>query len=142
MIPEPGIPCLPASMSRLSFTESIKYDRTSSFSVKPELVDNRMFPLRNGNMLRPSASSKSPSSPYGSSPGSLSFIVHDSRVFSQSPSPVLGKRSSTPSPSPSFSFRTLEATPDELKSSNDILSMELKDLRQQVSFLLLMSIEF
>ncbi|XP_042051298.1 PH, RCC1 and FYVE domains-containing protein 1-like [Salvia splendens] len=54
------------------------------------------------------------------------------RVFSQSPSPVLGKRSSTPSPSPSFSFRTLEATPDELRSSNDILSMELKSLRQQV----------
>ncbi|KAL1551014.1 PH, RCC1 and FYVE domains-containing protein 1-like [Salvia divinorum] len=129
---EPGIPRMPASMSRLSFTESLKCDRMSSFSVRPESVDNRMFPLRNGNMPRPSTSSKSPSSPYGSSPGSLSFIVHDSRVFSQSPSPVLGKRSSTPSPSPSLSFRTLEATPDELRSSNDILSMELKSLRAQV----------
>ncbi|XP_057777163.1 PH, RCC1 and FYVE domains-containing protein 1 isoform X2 [Salvia miltiorrhiza] len=132
---ESGIPRLPGSMSRLSFTESLKCDRMSSFSVKPESVDNRVFPLQNGNMPRPSTSSKSPSSPHGSSPGSLSFIVHDSRVFPQSPSPVLGKsprRSATPSPSPSLSFRTPEATPDELRSSNDSLSMEVKSLRAQV----------
>ncbi|KAH6755431.1 Regulator of chromosome condensation family with FYVE zinc finger domain-containing protein [Perilla frutescens var. hirtella] len=128
---EIGIHRWPGSISRLSFAESLKCDRSSSFSVKPESTEHRVFPLQNGNIQRASTSSKSPSSPYGSSPGSLSFFIPDSRTYSQSPSPVPW-RSTTPSPSSSLTFRTPEANHDEIRSSNDSLSMELKSLKAQV----------
>ncbi|KAK6159975.1 hypothetical protein DH2020_003356 [Rehmannia glutinosa] len=122
-------------ISRLSSAESFKSDRNSTFNVKFELSDNRVFPLQNGNVQRPSTSSKSPTSPFGSSQNFLSFFVPDSRMLSRSPSPVLGKnprRSTTPSPSTSLSFRTSEANPDDVKFSNDSLSLEVKSLRAQV----------
>lgn len=134
---EIGISRWPGTISRLSFAESLKCDRLSSFSAKPESHDNRFFPLQNGNIHRPSYYTKSPSSQYGSSPGSLSFLIPGSRIYSQSPSPVPGKspwRSTTPSPAPSLSFRTVEANPDEIRSNKDSLSMEVKNLKAQVSF--------
>ncbi|KAK6159982.1 hypothetical protein DH2020_003363 [Rehmannia glutinosa] len=42
------------------------------------------------------------------------------------------RRSTTPSPSTSLSFRTSEANPDDVKFSNDSLSLEVKSLRAQV----------
>ncbi|KAK6159979.1 hypothetical protein DH2020_003360 [Rehmannia glutinosa] len=122
-------------ISRLSSAESFKSDRNSTFNVKFELSDNRVFPLQNGNVQRPSTSSKSPTSPFGSSQNFLSFFVPDSRMLSRSPSPVLGKnprRSTTPSPSTSLSFRTSEANPDDVKFSNDSLCLEVKSLRAQI----------
>ncbi|KAI3467365.1 hypothetical protein Pfo_024028 [Paulownia fortunei] len=132
---ESGVPRLPGNVSRLSSAESFKSDRNSTFTVKFESNDNRVFPLQNGNIQRPSTSSKSPTSPFGSSQNFLSFFVPDSRTLSRSPSPVVGKtpwRSTTTSPSSFLSFRTSEATPDDIKSSNDSLSLEVKSLRAQV----------
>ncbi|XP_011075486.1 uncharacterized protein LOC105159953 isoform X1 [Sesamum indicum] len=131
---ETGVPRLPGNASRLSSAESFKSDRSSA--VKCESNDNRVFPLQNGNIQRPSISSKSPTSPFGSSQNFLSFFLPDSRLFSRSPSPVLGKsslRSTTPSPSSSLTLRTSEVTPDDMRiGGNDSLSLEVRSLKAQV----------
>lgn len=133
---ESGASRFPGYISRLSSAESFKSDRNSTFSVKFDSSDNRVFPFQNGNTQRPSTSSKSPTSPFGSSQSSLSFFLPDSRMPSRTPSPVLGKtprRYSTPSPS--LSFRTSEANPDDIKIGSDSLSLEVKSLRAQVNLL-------
>ncbi|KAL8533851.1 hypothetical protein ACS0TY_010034 [Phlomoides rotata] len=127
---EIGVPRLPGNMSRLSFAESFKIGRISTFNGKSESNDNLVFPFQNGNIQRASTSSKSPTSPFGSMQCSLSFFVPD-----QSTSPVLGKSpwsSTTPSPSSSLPIRTPESTTDDVRSSNDSLSLEVKSLREKV----------
>ncbi|KAK4429977.1 PH, RCC1 and FYVE domains-containing protein 1 [Sesamum alatum] len=125
---ETGVPRLPGNPARLSSAESFKSDRSSAVNMKCESNDNRVFPLQNGNIQRPSISSKSPTSPIGSSQNFLSYFLPDSRLFSRSPSPVLGKsslKSTTPSPSSSLTYRTSEVTPDDMRiSGNDSLSLE------------------
>ncbi|KAL6547123.1 hypothetical protein OROMI_022844 [Orobanche minor] len=125
------------NIPRLSSAESFKSDRNYPLNMKFESSDNRVFPILNGNgsTRRPSTSSKSPTSPFGSSQNFLSFFVPDSRRISRSPSPVPGKtprRSATPSPSMSLSFRKSEANLDDVKSSTDGLSLEIKSLRAHV----------
>ncbi|KAL7091438.1 hypothetical protein ACP275_12G106200 [Erythranthe tilingii] len=118
------------NVSRLSSAESFKSDRHSS-----DNNNNRVFALQNGsssNVQRPSTSSKSPTSPFGSSQGSISFYLPE---VSRLPSPVIGRttprRSTTPSPS--LSFRTSEANADDIKICGDnSLSLEVKSLRAQV----------
>ncbi|KAL0336344.1 UNVERIFIED_CONTAM: PH, RCC1 and FYVE domains-containing protein 1 [Sesamum radiatum] len=133
---ETGVPRLPGNTSRLSSAESFKSDRSSAVNVKCESNDNRVFPLQNGNIQRPSISSKSPTSPFGAAQNFLSFFLPDSRLFSRSPSPVLGKsslRSTTPSPSSSLTLRTSEGTPDDMRiGGNDSLSLEVRSLKAQV----------
>ncbi|KAL0421124.1 UNVERIFIED_CONTAM: PH, RCC1 and FYVE domains-containing protein 1 [Sesamum latifolium] len=133
---ETGVPRLPGNASRLSASESFKSDRTSAVNVKCELNDNRVFPLHNGNIQRRSISSKSPTSPFGSSQNFLSYFLPDSRLFSRSPSPVLGKsslRSTTPSPSSSLTLRMSEVSPDDMRIGvTDNLSLEVRSLKAQV----------
>ncbi|KAG8366334.1 hypothetical protein BUALT_Bualt17G0069000 [Buddleja alternifolia] len=131
---ESGIPRLLGSISRLSSAESFKSERSSTFSVRFESNDSRIFPFQNENInkQRPSTSSKSPTSPFGSSPSFHSFSIPDSRIVSRSPSPVLGMSSALRSARSSLSFRISEATIDDIKSSNDSLCMEVKSLRAQV----------
>ncbi|KAL3654223.1 hypothetical protein CASFOL_003904 [Castilleja foliolosa] len=135
------------NISRLSSVDSFKSSRNFGVSIKFEgggdnnnnnsNNNNRVFPIQSGGNAtqRPSTSSKSPTSPFGSSSQSfLSFFVPDSRRPSRSPSPVPGKtprRSTTPSPTMSLSLRNSEANIDDLKSSGD-LSLEVRNLKAQV----------
>ncbi|KAL3824139.1 hypothetical protein ACJIZ3_020168 [Penstemon smallii] len=130
---------LQGHISRLSSADSFKSERSSTYNAKSELNDNnRLFPILygngNGNTQRPSTSSRSPTSPFGTSKNFLSFSVPNSRLVSRSPSPVLGKSSPIRSatPFPSLTFHIAEATPDDVRSSNASLSQEVKTLRAQV----------
>ncbi|XP_075484381.1 PH, RCC1 and FYVE domains-containing protein 1-like [Primulina tabacum] len=120
--------------ARLSSVDSFKSDRSSTFNMTSELNENNVFPFQNGNIQRLSTSSKSPRSPFESSKNFVSFSVPSSRIVSRSPSPV--PRMSNPlksaTQSPPLSFRTSEATSDDMRSYNDSLSQEVKSLRAQV----------
>ncbi|CAA0834688.1 Regulator of chromosome condensation (RCC1) family with FYVE zinc finger domain [Striga hermonthica] len=114
---------------RLSSAESFKSDRNMSLSVKFESGENRVFPLSG---QRTSTSSKSPSSPFGSSQNFLSFVLSDWKMIYRSPSPVPGKtllRSSTPLP------LTSEANGEEVRDGSEGLSFEVRSLRAQIECL-------
>ncbi|KAL2546770.1 Regulator of chromosome condensation (RCC1) family with FYVE zinc finger domain [Forsythia ovata] len=131
---ETGISRLPGNISRLSSVDSFKSERSSTYNTRSVSNDNRVFPLQNGNVQRASISSKSPASPVGNSKNFTPVSVPSSRMVSRSPSPVPGKlsplRSATASPS--ISVHTSEVTADEIKSTNDSLSQEVKHLKAQV----------
>ncbi|GER49526.1 regulator of chromosome condensation family protein [Striga asiatica] len=120
----------PAAASRAS---SVNVQRMSSFKLDRNLGLSVKFEARVISQ-RPSTSSKSPTSPLGSSQNFLTFFMPDSKRVSRSASPV-PQRSSTPSPPMSFTLRTSESNTEEAMGSSDVLSFEVKSLRAQVESL-------
>ncbi|EPS64081.1 hypothetical protein M569_10696 [Genlisea aurea] len=120
----------PDQFSRLSHSESFKSEKMSLKSDGGNECGG-LFSVQTGGMqLRLSTSSVSPTSPRHPK-NMVAFSVPNSRLVSRSPSPA--QRNSKPaavlSSAASFSFRTLEATSDDRRSS---AYDEIKCLRTQV----------
>ncbi|XP_073139948.1 PH, RCC1 and FYVE domains-containing protein 1-like isoform X2 [Henckelia pumila] len=116
---ETGTPHIPRLISRFSSADSIKSERNSTFSMKPESNDNLVFP---SERERASTSSN------GALKNLISLSAPSSKMISRSTSPFLGRYATT-SPPP---FRISEATSDDVRSSNDSLGQELKFLKAQL----------
>ncbi|KAK6133677.1 hypothetical protein DH2020_032587 [Rehmannia glutinosa] len=137
---ESGVPrFLPGQFLRLSHSDSFKSERSCSFYLKSESNNGNIqrsstssksptSPI--GNFQRPSTSSKSPTSPIGNFQNSFLLSVPGSRRVSRSPSPVPGKSSPLRSHTPSSS--SLLFRPDDIKSSNNGISLDVNKLRTQV----------
>ncbi|CAI9785230.1 unnamed protein product [Fraxinus pennsylvanica] len=131
---ETGTSRLLGNISRLSSVDSFKSERSSSYNMRYESNDSRVFPLQNENIHRASISSKSTVSPFGISKNLTSVSVPSSRMVSRSPSPIPGKSSPLRSATalPYTSVCTSEVTTEDIKSTNDSLSQEVKYLKAQV----------